>query len=195
MAFEELKQAAESIVSICDKEKHSKADKDKLHKLNEAILEAIEKLVECEGCNNIGNSIATITLSGVTAKLCKECGIRALEAGKIVMRKERARRTSKPKKSEKANAQTTPAEPKVEEVQPKPENPKPDVELYNEVEAQTGIKKSDVKRIDKLIKEIATPMGMENTVVYIAAELEQAKVKVERPAMEKAVSMLMQPAN
>ncbi len=195
MAFEELKRAAESIISICDKEKHSKADKEKLLKLNEEILKTVDKLAECEGCNNIGNSIATITLNNVTAKLCRECGIKALEEGKIVTKKGRARRASKPKKTEKADAQTTPEVPKTEEVQPEPENPKSDTELYNEVEAQTGIKKSDIKRIDKLIKEIPMPMGIENTIVYIAAELEQAKVKLEKPVVEKAVGMLMQSAN
>lgn len=192
MAFEEVKQAAESIISICDKEKHSQADKEKLNKLNEEILQAIEKLVECEGCSNIGNSIATITLDGVTAQLCQECGIEALKEGKIVKKKKRTRKATTPKKTEKPEAQITPEEQKVEEAPPEAEKHKPDTELYHEVETQTGIKKADVKRIDKLINEIAVPMDMEKTVVYIADELEQAKVKLERPVVEKAVSMLMQ---
>ncbi|HIE30307.1 TPA: hypothetical protein EYP66_23860 [Candidatus Poribacteria bacterium] len=83
--------------------------------------------------------------------------------------------------------------PKTEKLVPEPpkEDAKPNLnELYGEVEEQTGISKRDVKKIHKLIEEIAVPMDLENTIIYTVAELEKARMGIERPATEKAVSML-----
>jgi len=220
-AFEKLRKSSEEIIAICKKEQHTKEDKDQLLNIHQQILTAIEDLVECEGCNRIVTQIAAITLDGESAKLCKDCGIKSLEAGKLVKKKTSQSRTQRSKKSQKKGHESlldkpeTPANtgkiessaskipapetekpvPKTEKSVPEPpkenENPKPDLnELYGEVEAQTGINKRDVKKIHKLIEEIAYPMDLENTIIYIVAELEKARMKIERPNAEKAVSML-----
>jgi hypothetical protein len=242
-AFEKLRKASEEIIAICKQEQYTKEDKDQLLNIQQQILAAIEDLVECEGCNRIVTQIATITLDGESAKLCKDCGIKSLEAGKLVKKKTSQSRTQRSKKSQKkgherssdkpetpentgkieSSALKTPAPetekpvPKTEKSAPSPreignetpldkqtiflisrgeppkenENPKPDLnELYGEVEAQTGINKRDVKKIHKLIEEIAYPMDLENTIIYTVAELEKARMRVERPAAEKAISML-----
>ncbi|MFQ6044260.1 MAG: hypothetical protein ACE5PV_25685 [Candidatus Poribacteria bacterium] len=207
-AFENLRKASEAIIAICEKEQHTKEDKNRLLKINEQISTAIEDLVECEGCNRIvtANEIATIALGGKSAKLCKDCGIKSLEAGKIYKKKPTRRRTRRAKKvkktdkpetaenTEKAKSSTSQAPAlRTEKPVPEPpkENPKPDLnELYGEVEAQTGINKRDVKKIHKLIEEIAVPMDLENTIIYTVAELEKARMRIERPAAEKAVAIL-----
>jgi len=242
-AFENLRKASEAIIAICEKEQHTKEDKNKLLKIHQQISAAIEDLMECEACSRIVtvNQIATITLSGESAKLCKNCGIKSLEAGKLVKKKPSRRRTQRPKKIEKpetlentgkmesstsktsapktekpSRRQTQRSQktekpktsentgkmessvsktsaPKTEKLVPEPpkEDAKPNLnELYGEVEEQTGISKRDVKKIHKLIEEIAVPMDLENTIIYTVAELEKARMGIERPATEKAVSML-----
>jgi hypothetical protein len=93
--FQELKQAAEAILVICNKEQHSKPDKTRLLKLHDEILTAIESLKECDGCSRI-DAIATITIDDVTAQLCKECGVKALKAEKIKKRRRSTRKSAKP---------------------------------------------------------------------------------------------------
>ncbi len=229
-ALEELKEASESIITICQKENHTKEDKKELLKLQKQILTEIESLMECEGCNRVTKKIATITLDGVSANLCTECGIKTLETGKLVKKRTSTRkrvpstqkgtRNSKTKGPEEAVSKADLEPPQLEKQQseqvkqsgadfPPPKRQQTEqvkqsetgkkveakqnfTELYGEVEAQTGIKKADVKKVHKLINEIAVPMDLENTVIYIAAEAERAKMKIERPAVEQAVSMLMQ---
>jgi hypothetical protein len=77
-----MSQAAESILTICQKKQLTKQDKTRLLKLHDKIVQTIETLKECDSCNSI-DAIATITLNGMTANLCKECGIKALQVGKI----------------------------------------------------------------------------------------------------------------
>jgi hypothetical protein len=206
-AFENLRKASEAIIAICKKEQHTKEDKNRLLKINQQISASIEDLMECEGCNRIVtvNEIATITLGGESAKLCKDCGIKSLESGKIVKKKPSRRRTRSSRKVEKpanpekkgetetSTSKTKASTPKTEKPVPElpKENPKPDLnELYGEVEAQTGINKRDVKKIHKLIEEIAVPMDLENTIIYTVAELEKTRMRIEPPAAEKAVSIL-----
>jgi len=225
-AFENLKKASEAIIAICDKEQHTKDDKNQLLKIQQDILTAIEDLVECEGCNRIVTSdgIAAITLNGQSAKLCKDCGIKSLESGKIVKKRTTQRRTRSRKKPEKTDEPETSEDTKKvnaenpkkagssvskksasETKKPVPEtekpvseppkeendNPKANLnELYGEIESETDIPKKDVKKIHKLIEEIAVPMDLENTIVYTVAEIEKARMRIELPAAEKAVSML-----
>jgi len=242
-AFEKLRKASEGIIAICEKKEHTKEDKNQLLKIHQQILEAVEDLMECEGCNRIVTQIATITLGDESAKLCKDCGIKSLEAGKLVKKKTSQRRTQRSKKSTKSNKPETPknteekeiatidarpqkyskvesmsgdlpslpqrdvkssalktSAPKIEKPAPKTEksvpepsneNPKSNLnELYGEVESQTGIQKKDVRKIHKLIEEIAYPMDLEKTIIYTVAELEKSRMKIERPNAEKAISML-----
>ena len=248
-SFEKLRKASEDIIAICEKKQHTKEDQNQLLKIHQQILEAVEDLMECEGCNRIVtvNQIATITLGDESAKLCKDCGIKSLEAGKIVKKKTSRRRTQSSKKSQKSNKPETPKNtekkelatidaspqksskvenmggdlsslpqrdvksstsktsvPEKENPVPKTkteisvseppegnESPKPNLnELYGEVESQTGINKRDVKKIHKLIEEIAYPMDLEKTIIYTVAELEKARMRIERPDAEKAISML-----
>jgi len=246
-AFENLRKPLQDIIAICEKKQHTKEDKNKLLKIHQQILEAVEDLIECEGCNQIVtvNQIATITLGDESAKLCKDCGIKSLEAGKLVKKKTSQRRTQRSKKSTKANKPETPKNTKEKEIakidagpqkysevknmsgdlpSPPQEDVKPSVsktsaletkkpvpeteksvpeppkgnespksnlnELYGEVESQTGIQKKDVRKIHKLIEEIAYPMDLEKTIIYTVAELEKSRMRIERPDAEKAISML-----
>ena len=69
--------------------------KTRLLRLHDNILNAIESLKECDGCSRI-DAIATITIDGVTAQLCKECGIKALKAEKIKKKRTRIRKPAQP---------------------------------------------------------------------------------------------------
>lgn len=88
-----MKKAAESILTVCNKEGYTKQDKTRLLALHEKMVKAVEGLKECDGCSSL-DVIATITLNGVTAKMCKECGIKSLEAEKIKKKRARKRKNT-----------------------------------------------------------------------------------------------------
>ena len=190
-----IEKAAQKLIALCQKEKQTKTDKEKMLVIQAEILASIENLAECELCGSISEIIVTMTLADVTAKLCKECGVKSLEAGKIqsskqVTSRKRTRRTKAPAAAaakSKPNAKSTPTK------QAKPvEEPESPTVLHTRVEAQTGIKKADVKRLHKIVQDIATPMSPEHTLNYVQREVEIAKIKVEADALEKAVTLLTQ---
>ena len=193
-----IEKAAQKLIALCQKEKQTKTDKEKMLAIQAEILAAIENLAECERCGSISEIIVTMTLADVTAKLCKECGVKSLEAGKI--------QSSKPQSSKQGNARKraprakTPTAPSTQSKsnakstrtkQAKPvEEPESPAVLHTRVEAQTGIKKADVKKLHKIVQDIAAPMSPEHTLTYVQREVEIAKMKVDANALEKAVTLL-----
>ncbi len=189
-----IEKAAQKLITLCQKEKQTKTDKEKMLVIHAEIFKSIENLAECELCGAIAEMIVTMTLADVTAKLCKECGVKSLEVGRIQASKQgtsrkRTRRAktptattagSKTKKNSKTSSK--PATP-VEE----PETP---AALHTRIEAQTGIKKTDVKRLHKIVQDIATPMTPAHTLTYVQREVEIAKIKVDADALKKAVPLL-----
>jgi len=215
--LEQIEKSAQKLIALCQKEKPTRTDKEKMLALHAEIFVSIENLAECELCGAISEMIVTMTLADVTAKLCKECGFKALEAGKIQATTRRTprkqtSRTRKPKTEPEveeivaeeagkiqATTRRTPrkqtsrtrkpkTEPEVEEIVAEPESP---AALHTRVESQTGIKKTDVKRLHKIVQEIATPMTPEHTLTYVKREIEIAKIKVDADALEKAVELLI----
>ena len=188
-----IEKAAQKLIALCQKEKQTKTDKEKMFVIHAEILTSIENLSECEVCSAITEMIVTMTLADVTAKLCKECGVKSLEVGKIQASKQgtsrrRTRQTktrtspsteSKPKRKGAPSKRAAPTE--------EPESP---AELHTRIEAQTGIKKTDVKRLHKIVQDIATPMSPEHTLTYVQREVEIAKIKVDADALKKAVTLL-----
>ncbi len=190
-----IEKSAQKLIVLCQKEKQTKTDKEKMLAIQAEILAGIENLAECELCGSISEIIVTMTLADVTAKLCKECGVKSLEAGKIQSSKQgtsrkRARRAKTPTASSaesKPNTRSTRAK------QAKPvEEPETPTVLHTRVEAETGIKKADVKRLHKIVQDIAAPMSQEHTLTYVQREVEIAKMKVDANALEKAVALLTQ---
>ena len=190
-----IEKSAQKLIALCQKEKQTKTDKEKMLVIQAEILAGIENLAECELCGSISEIIVTMTLADVTAKLCKECGVKSLEAGKIQSSKQgpsrkRARRAKAPTGSSaesKPNAKSTRAK------RAKPvEEPESTAVLHTRVEAETGIKKTDVKRLHKIVQDIAAPMSPEHTLTYVQREAEIAKMKVDANALEKAVTLLTQ---
>ena len=191
--LETIEKAAQKLIALCQKEKQTKTDKEKMLIIQAEILAGIENLAECELCGSISEIIVTMTLADVTAKLCKECGVKSLEAGKIQSSKQgtsrkrarRAKTPTAPSTQSKSNARSTGAK------QAKPvEVPETPAALHTRVEAETGIKKADVKRLHKIVQDIATPMSPEHTLTYVQREVEIAKMKVDANALEKAVTLL-----
>lgn len=176
--LDNIEKSAQKLIVLCQKEKPTKTDKQKMLTLHTEILAGIESLTECEFCGAISEVIVTMTLAEVTAKLCKECGVKALDAGKI--------QKSTPRKRTRSTKTTKPIA-KQEETPNEPETP---AALHSRVEEQTGIKKTDVKRLHKIIDEIATPMSREHTMTYVKREVQNAKLKVDDKALEKAVEIL-----
>ena len=78
-----IEKAAQKLIALCQKEKQTKTDKKKMLGIHAEILASIENLAECELCGAITEMIVTMTLADITAKLCKECGVKSLETGKI----------------------------------------------------------------------------------------------------------------
>ena len=180
--LQQIIKAAQEIIQICEQKQTNKADKEKLLKLQGAILTHIEGLTECDVCGSITDLVVTMTIEPVTAKLCKDCGINAIEAGKIKKATTRKRATRAVKK----NAPTA-----KKKASPQRASPKNIDELYAEVEKETSLKKTEVKRLHKIIQEIASPMNLENTVLYVKHEAELAKMRIEQDALKTAVTLLM----
>ena len=182
--LDQIEKAAQKLIALCQKEKPTKTDKQKMLGLHADILSGIENLTECELCGAISEVIVTMTLADVTAKLCKECGFKALDAGKIQKTTSRKRtRTVKTRNSGSKQATSKP--------DATPQEPESPAVLHTRVEEQTGIKKTDVKRLHKIVQDIATPMNLANTLTYVKREVENAKLKVDGEALEKAVEILM----
>ncbi|RKU24945.1 hypothetical protein C6499_16005 [Candidatus Poribacteria bacterium] len=186
-----IEKAAQKLITLCQKEKQTKADKERMLVIHAEILTSIENLAECELCGAISEMIVTMTLADVTAKVCRECGVKSLEAGKIQSSKQGTSR----KRTRRAKTSTTSsAKPKtgasVSKRKAPVEEPETPAALHTRVEAQTGIKKADVKRLHKIVQDIATPMNPEHTLTYVQREAETAKIKVDASALEKAVSLL-----
>ncbi len=189
-----IEKAAQRLITLCQKEKQTKTDKEKMLGIHAEILTSIENLAECELCGAITEMIVTMTLADVTAKLCKACGVKSLEVGKIQASKQGASRkrtrraktptatTARSKTKKNSKTSSKPAAP-VEE----PETP---AALHTRIEAQTGIKKTDVKRLHKIVQDIATPMTPEHTLAYVQREVEIAKIKVDADALKRAVPLL-----
>ena len=181
--LQQIAQAAQEIIQICEQKRTSKADKERLLKLQGTILTHIEELIECDVCGSITDLVVTMTIEPVTAKLCKDCGINAIEAGKIKKATTRKRSTRAVQKNvPAAKRKSTPR-------QQAP--PKSIDELYTEVEKGTSLKKTDIKRLHKIIQEIPSPMNLENTVLYVKREAELAKLRIEQDALKTAVTLLM----
>lgn len=188
-----IEKAAQRLIALCQKEKQTKTDKEKMLGIHAEILTSIENLDECELCGAITEMIVTMTLVDVTAQLCKECGVKSLEAGKIQASKQGTSR----KRTRRAKTQTAAAaksKTKTSRTPSKPAAPAKEPEtpaaLHTRIEAQTGIKKADVKRLHKIVQDIAAPMSAEHTLTYVQREAEIAKIKVDADALKKAVRLL-----
>ena len=180
--LQQIVEAAQEIIQICEQKRTNKADKEKLLKLQGAILTHIEGLTECEACGSITDLVVTMTIERVTAKLCKDCGINAIEAGKI-------KKATTRKRSTRTTRKNVPTAKK--KSSPRRALPKSVDELYAEVEKETSLKKTEVKRLHKIIQEIATPMNLENTVLYVKHEAELAKMRIGQDTLKTAVTLLM----
>lgn len=259
--LDNIENVAKSIIDICNKDKPVQSDKDELIEYQKEIATLIDNLAECDSCDAISDSIATITLNGVTANLCQECGVKALKTGSIEKKDQQTEKKKDKKQAEDSGTQSSQviksrlsqiprlptkvienlsnafnnlqeiAETTVKELQEieglgkksalkikneltnsksqqsadsnseeddnsngAEDNTKPEIdwnELYSEIQSETNLKKSEVKRIHKLIKGIALPMKTDNTIKYIKSEIEQSKLNLEQSDTEKAVTMLM----
>ena len=190
-----IEKAAQKLIALCQKEKQTKTDKEKMLVIQAEILASIENLAECELCGSISEVIVTMTLADVTAKLCKECGVKSLEVGKIQSSKQGTsrKRASRAKTPIASSAQSKPNARSTHTKQAKPvEEPESPAVLHTRVEAQTGIKKADVKRLHKIVQDIAAPMSPEHTLTYVQREVGIAKIKVDADALKKAVPLLTQ---
>ncbi len=188
-----IEKAAQKLIALCQKDKQTKTDKEKMLVIHAEILTSIEDLAECDACGAISELIATMTLADTTAKLCKACGIKSLEVGKIQSSKQKTTR-KRTARSKATSASSSAPKPKTRGTRSKREAPAKEPEspsaLHSRVESETGIKKADVRRIQKIIQGIAAPMSREHTLDYVQREAEIAKIKVDAGALKKAVALL-----
>ncbi len=188
-----IEKAAQKLIALCQKEKQTKTDKKKMLGIHAEILTSIENLAECELCGTITEMIVTMTLADITAKLCKECGVKSLETGKIQVSKQGTSR-KKTHRAKTSTSATTESKTKTNRTSSKRaapvEKPETPAALHTRIEAQTGIKKADVKRLHKIVQDIAAPMSAAHTLTYVQREAEIAKIKVDADALKKAVPLL-----
>lgn len=188
-----IEKAAQKLIALCQKEKQTKTDKKKMLGIHAEILASIENLAECELCGAITEMIVTMTLADITAKLCKECGVKSLETGKIQASKQGTSR-KKTRRAKTSTSATTESKTKASKTSSKRtapvEKPETPAALHTRIEAQTGIKKADVKRLHKIVQDIAAPMSAAHTLTYVQREAEIAKIKVDADALKKAVPLL-----
>ena len=183
-ALEKIKGSSQAIVKICQKERLSKADKERLFKLQGDIFSQIDTLTECEICGRVSDLIASITIANTTANLCSQCGIEALTDGQI---KKSSRRSSRKTSTNNRTAKNK----KVNKTSPLPSKTTNTASLIENIELETGLSKPIIRRIEKMIAEIATPMSIEHTFQYMLNEAKIAKMKVSDEQLEKAVNILM----
>ena len=188
-----IEKAAQKLIALCQKEKQTKTDKKKMLGIHAEILASIENLTECELCGAVTEMIVTMTLADITAKLCKECGVKSLETGKIQTSKQGTSR-KKTRRAKTSTSATTESKTKTSRTSSKRtapvEKPETPAALHTRIEAQTGIKKADVKRLHKIVQDIAAPMSAAHTLTYVQREAEIAKIKVDAAALKKAVPLL-----
>ena len=185
---EQLTDLSKRLSEIIRRKQFTIADRSHLIEIGEEIRNAAESLTQCDGCDKVVESIASISLEGETARLCTECGIRALREGHIVLREDIAPPSEK-RSSLKEGASERPdvrvARPSLRE----PEKSAGDLEA--EVEAASGLSKNEVKRLQKIIEGIAIPMDAEKTLAYVKAELKGDRKKIEETKIEKAIPLLL----
>lgn len=180
--LDNIQKTAQKLIVLCQKEKTTKTDKEKMLQLQSEILTSIESLTECDLCGTISELIVQMTIAEVSAKLCKECSIKSIQSGKIQKTTPRKRSSTRKKQNSSSSSSSKP-----KEIEKPPESP---LELHTRIEAQTGIKKTDVKRLHKIFQDIASPMNLDNTITYVKKEVELAKLKVDEKALQKAVELL-----
>ena len=179
-SFQDIEASAQKIIEICGKSQLKKSDKDRLLKIQAEMCACIENLLECDLCGCISDLLVEIKIHGISAKTCRDCGIKALEAGEI-------RKTSSRRKSSTTYNPTTGAK--------RTNNKKPEKkslpEIHIEIENRTNLKKTEIRKIQKLIDEIPTPMNLTNTIDYVSREVEFAKLKVDSDALKVAIKLIM----
>ena len=178
-SFQDIEASAQKIIEICGKSQLKKSDKDRLLKIQAEMHASIENLLECEICGCIVSFLVEIKIGNVSAKTCRDCGIKALEAGEV--KKTSPRRKSSRTRNTTAGAKRTNITP-VEKSLP---------EIHAKIENQTDLKKTEIRKIQKLIDEIPTPMNLTNTVDYVSREAEIARLKVDSEALKKAIKLIM----
>ena len=179
-SFQDIEASAQKIIEICGKSQFKKSDKDRLLKIQAEMYASIENLLECEICGCIVSFLVEIKIGNVSAKTCRDCGIKALEAGEI-------KKTSSRRRSSTTYNSTTGAK--------RTNNTKPEKkslpEIHTEIENRTNLKKTEIRKIQKLIDEIPTPMNLTNTIAYISREVEIAKLKIDSDALKVAIKLIM----
>ena len=111
---------------------------------------------------------------------CRESGIKALEAGEI--RKTSSRRKSNTTRNAKTESKRI-SNIKLEK--------KSLPEIHAEIESRTNLKKTEIRKIQKLIDEIPTPMNLTNTIDYVSREVEIAKLKIDSGDLKIAIKLIM----
>ena len=157
-----------------------KSDKDRLLKIQAEMCACIENLLECDLCGCISDLLVEIKIHSISAKTCKNCGIKALEAGEI--RKTSSRRKSNTTRNTKTESKRT-SSIKLEK--------KSLPEIHAEIESRTNLKKTEIRKIQKLIDEIPTPMNLTNTIDYVSREVEIAKLKIDSGDLKIAIKLIM----
>ena len=192
-----IRQLAESIVDICSQDRLGKANKDCLLKLQGQIFTQIESLTECQICHCVSDLLIAMTINDSSANLCRECGFEALNRGQIKKGKRRCTSTSGPQ-----NPSVSPSDQSGQRAKSKTNSKVPvvavaekseglsEVEVVSQVEAETGLKKTTVRRIQRVIREIATLMNLENTVLYVAGKARITELKAEVRQPQTAVQLV-----
>ena len=65
-----IENAAQRLISLCQKEKQTKTDKEKMLVIHAEILTSIENLAECDACGAISELIVTMSLADVQRRSC-----------------------------------------------------------------------------------------------------------------------------
>ena len=64
-------------------------------------------------------------------------------------------------------------------------------ERVNQIETETGLRKTTIRQVQKMVQEIATPMNLANTIQYIQSEAKIAKMKIDEPKLDQVVALLL----
>ncbi len=182
----DLKQLAVRLTAVARKKRLSAKELSALAEIRNRIAEVLQALKECEACGAVVTNIAAVEIKGVRARVCTECGIRALRSNQLKPRKHGAGIAPRKKKGVEHKAKSGPQNPVMPGTQTTLEIPiaaeKESAGQNDTIETlvrETGQKAAVIRRIRKIAQDIAMPMNFEGTYNFTRAEARKENIKAD----------------
>ncbi len=178
----DLRQIAQQLTLVARKKRLSAKELSSLAEVRNRITEVLGTLKECEACGAVVTNIAAVEIRGVRARVCADCGIKALRNNQLRTRKRETTPAPRKKKAAKSGvSHSAPAQQIVLEI-PTASEREPvaaSESVIDTLSRETGQKAVVIKRIRKIAQDIAMPMTLEGTFNFTRAEARKENLKID----------------